>query len=68
LDNMGSDDPLEWDALWDDEVFRRPDGTYLILGNITGPGGSLWLKWDGKYWDEVLLDEETGEIDGNWLK
>jgi hypothetical protein len=59
-EEMGSDNPNDWTHLWDDEVFLNRDGEPIILGNITGPGGSLWLmyKEDEDDWDEVLLDDE----------
>lgn len=44
----------------DTKVFLTPQGEYLILGNITGPGGALWMKFskDLDDWDEVILDDD----------
>lgn len=66
IDRMGDPDPLKWDNLWDDETFVAPDGTPVIVGNITGPGGSVELGWNGKEWDEILTDEDDGSIE--WFK
>ena len=57
------EDVLTREDLWDDEPFLSPDGNLYILANITGPGGSLWMMWlplEG-FWDEVLLDDDTGK-------
>jgi len=60
---MGSENPLEWTHLWDDEVFLNKENRPLILGNITGPGGSLWLAYEEGGWDEILLNDEDGSIE-----
>lgn len=56
---------LDADALWDDEPFVSAEGTPVIYGNITGPGGSMFMAWmdgvDHEEWMEADVDEATGE-------
>ena len=59
---FGGYDPNCWEALYDDEVFLNPVGLPLILGNITGPGGSLWLSFIDDEFCEVVLDDDGNVI------
>lgn len=60
----GGGDPLTWPALWDDEAFLDRDGNPIILANISGPGGSLWMMHEDEEWDEVVLDDDGNvEVD-----
>lgn len=63
---MGSENPLEWTQLWDDEVFLNKEGRPFILGNITGPGGSAWFAYEEGGWDEVILNDEDGSIEEDY--
>ena len=63
-EELAEDGPsMSNDQLWDDEVFLDMKGRPAIMGNITGPGGSMWLAFVGDGWDEVLYDDNGNRED-----
>ncbi len=58
IKEFGGRDYHAWTVLWDDECFVTKAGLPVIFGNITGPGGSLFLAYQKGEWDEVLFDDD----------
>jgi len=58
--DKSSVDWLKEPALWDSEFFKDKDGTLFLYANITGPGGSLFLRYfpEKDDWLEVMFDDD----------
>jgi hypothetical protein len=60
----GGADVLSWDALYDDEPYIDNKGRPVLQGNITGPGGSMFLGYVDGDAEEVLYDD-NGNREGD---